>query len=553
MKDEIVGGVRTALWMLFGAMGFVLLIACANVASLLLARASSRSREFAVRSALGASRRRLIAQLLTESVLLSFSGGLIGAFLSAFCVRAIPRITGLDLPRAGEIQLDATVLAYALILSILTGLLFGLAPSLRISQADLIQMLRMTGVAAIHGASSRAFAGIGGRRGLLVIGQVALSVVLLIGATLLMRSVVRLRRVEVGFNPSNLLAVRVALPLARYDTDQKKTSFFQDLVSRVGSLPGVRSATAAMFLPMTGYVGTPVQDAGKTLLKLNERPIATLLIVAPDYFRTLEITLGQGRDFGLEDNAASRRVAIIDEATARRFWPEYPAGQNPIGQHLLIGGLKAEPAEIVGIVTNVHQNLEKSAWPETVYEPFAQNPQPSAMLAVRTMGDARALTKAIREQVQAIDRDQPILKAQTMDELLDEELGQRFLILRLLGSFAGVALVLALIGIYGAVSYSVAQRVNELGIRWALGAGQAQILGLVMRQGILLTLAGTSIGVGGAILLTRIMESLLFQVSALDPAIFAGIGLLFALMATGATYVPARRAMRIDPMTALRI
>jgi predicted permease len=411
----------------------------------------------------------------------------------------------------------------------------------------------MSGVAAIHGISSRAFAGIGGRRALLVVGQVALSVVLLIGAALLMRSVVRLRRVEVGFNPSNLLTLRVSLPLARYDTDQKKTSFFQDLVSRVGSLPGIRGATAAMFLPMTGYIGTPVQAAGKTLLKLNERPIATLLIVAPDYFRTLEITLRRGRDFALEDNASSRRVSIIDEATARRFWPDYPAGQDPIGQHLLIGGLKAEPAEIVGIVTNVHQNLEKSAWPETVYEPFAQNPQPSAMLAVRTTGDPLALTKAMREQVRAIDRDQPILKAQTMDDLLDEELGQRFLILKLLGSFAGVALLLALIGIYGAVSYSVAQRGHELGIRWALGAGHAQILGLVMREGILLTLAGIGIGVGGALFLTRILESLLFQVSAIDPITFAAIGLLFALMAVAATYIPARRAMRVDPMTALRI
>jgi predicted permease len=551
MKDEIVGSVRTALWMLFGAVSFVLLIACANVAGLLLARASSRSREFAVRSALGASRLRLMGQLLTESVLLSFCGGLIGALLAALALRAIPKITAVDLPRAGEIQLDSTLLVYAIAVSVLTGVLFGLAPSLRTSQPDLIQVLRLSGATA-QAVSGRAFAGIGAR-GLLVIGQVALSVVLLIGAALLMRSLVHLHRIEVGFNPANLLTLRVSLPLARYDTDQKKTSFFQDLVSRVQSLPGVRGATAAMFLPMTGYVGSPVQDAGKTLLKLNERPIATLLIVAPDYFRTLDIPLRRGREFALEDNHSSRRVAIIDEATARRFWPQYPAGQDPIGQHLLIGGLRAEPAEIVGIAANVHQTLEGSAWPETVYEPFAQNPQPSAMLAVKTVGDPLALTKAIRAEVRAIDRDQPILKAQTMDQLLDDELGERLLILRMLGSFAAVALLLALIGIYGAVSYSVTLRVPELGIRWALGAGQIQLLGLVMRQGIALTLAGIALGIGGAFFLTRVMQSLLFQVSAVDPLIFASIALLFTVMATAATCIPARRALRIDPMTALRV
>ncbi len=544
MQDEIVSGVRTALWMLFGAVGFVLMIACANVASLLLARASSRSREFAVRSALGASRLRLIAQLLTESILLSFSGGAIGVILAALSLRAIPKITAIDLPRAGEIHLDWTVLAYAIALSIFTGVLFGLAPSLRTSQPDLMQVLRTSGAAASHGVRGR---------GLLVIGQVALSVMLLIGAALLLRSVVHLRRAEVGFNPADLLTVRVSLPLTRYDTDQKKTSFFQDLILRVGSLPGVRSATAAMFLPMTGYIGSPVQDAGKPPLKLNERPIATILIVAPDYFRTLEIPLRRGRDFTLRDDGKARPVAIIDETTARRFWPEYPAGQDPIGQHLLIGGTSAQPVEIVGIAAHVHQNLENSAWPETVYEPLAQGAPPFAMLAVKTSGDPLRLTKPIREQVWAIDRDQPILKAQSMDDLLDEELGQRLLILRLLGSFAGVALLLALIGIYGAVSYSVTLRVHELGVRGALGARQWQLLGLVMRQGLSLTLAGVALGVGGALLLTRVMQSLLFQVSAFDPAVFAGIALLFTLMAVAATYIPARRAMRIDPMRALRI
>jgi predicted permease len=277
------------------------------------------------------------------------------------------------------------------------------------------------------------------------------------------------------------------------------------------------------------------------------------LIVTPDYFRTLEIPIQRGRDFTLQDDGKTRQVAIIDETTARRFWPEYPAGPDPIGRHLLIGGVNAQPVEIVGIAAHIHQNLENSAWPETVYEPLAQGPPPFAMLAVKTGGDPLRLTKPIREQVRAIDRDQPVLNARTMNDLLDEELGQRLLILKLLGSFAGVALLLALIGIYGAVSYSVTLRVHELGVRGALGARQSQLLGLVMRQGLSLTLAGIGLGIGGALLLTRVMQSLLFQVSAFDPAIFAGIGLLFALMATAATYIPARRAMRVDPMTALRV
>jgi predicted permease len=544
MKDEMVSGVRTALWMLFGAVGFVLMIACANVASLLLARASSRAREFAVRSALGASRLRLIGQLLSESILLSISGGLIGVFLAALTLGAVPKITAIELPRTSEIRLDWIVLAYAIALSVLTGMLFGLAPSLSPSRADLVRVLRGSGVAANQGVPGR---------GLLVIGQVALSVMLLIGAALLLRSVVQLRRADLGFNSANLLTLRVALPLARYDTDEKRASFFQDLLLRVRSLPGVHSATAAMFLPMTGYIGSPIQDASKPLLKLNERPIATILIVAPDYFRTLEIPIRRGRDFTLQDDGKMRQVAIIDETTARRFWPEYPAGPDPVGRHLLIGGVNAQPVEIVGIAVHVHQNLENSAWPETVYEPLAQGPPPFAMVAVKTGGEPLRLTKPIREQVRAIDRDQPILKAQTMDDLLDEELGQRLLILRLLGSFAGVALLLALTGIYGAVSYAVTLRVHELGVRGALGARQSQLLGLVMRQGLSLTLAGIGLGIGGALLLTRVMQSLLFQMSAFDPVVFAAIALLFSLMAIAATYIPARRAMRIDPMTALRV
>jgi predicted permease len=546
MKENLVSKVRPILWMLFGAVSFVLMIACANVASLLLARATSREREFAVRAALGAGRARLIGQLLAESVLLSSAGGVIGVLLAAWSLKAIPMLTSFDLPRAAGVRLDWMVLAFAAIISLGTGVLFGLAPSLSASQPDLIGALRGTGAAATK--RSPRLSG----RGLLVAGQIALSVVLLIGAALMMESVGRLHRVDLGFNPAQLLTANVSLPPTRYDTIQKKAAFYGALLERVKSLPGVRSATVAMFLPMMGYAGSPVQDAGKPPLRLNEKPIATVLVVMPDYFQTLHIPLLRGRDFNERDKDGSPRVAIIDESFARRFWPGYPHGEDPIGQHLLVGS-KVEPVEIVGVVRNVHQDFENSAWPEAFYLAFPQYAQASATLAIRTSGDPLTFTGTLRRQVLALDPDQPISAVKTMDELVDEEVGQRRLLVGLLGSFAGVALLLALIGIYGVISYSVTERFHELGIRWALGARQADVLRLVMGEGLALTLAGIAVGIGGAVALTRVMKSVLFEVSPTDPTTFAGIGMLFVLVALAASYIPARRATRIDPMTTLRV
>jgi len=551
MKDHMVADVRSMLWMLFGAATFVLLIACANVAGLLLARAASRSREFAVRAALGAARIRLIRQLLAESVVLALIGGAVGVLLAAYSLRAIPRMTAFDLPRAAEVHLDWLVLAFAAALSVATGVLFGLAPSLGASRPDLMGALRTSGVASATGP--RGLLASWNMRNLLLVGQVALSIVLLIGAALLMESVAQLRRVDVGFNPANLLTMDVSLPPVRYNTDQKTASFFRDLAGRVGSLPGVRAATAAWYLPMMGSAGTPVQDAAKSPLQLNQRPIATLLIVTPGYLHTLGIPLRRGREFTAQDTPDAQRVAIIDEALARRFWPAYPAGQDPVGQRLLIGGLTPKSAEIVGIAANVHQGLEGSPWPETVYEDFAQHPQKSAMLAVRTAGDPLALTRAVRGQVQALDRDQTVANVRTMDDLVEEQVGQRRLLTILLGSFASVALLLALIGIYGAIAYSVAQRTQEVGIRRALGARQSDILRLIVRRGFVLTVAGIAIGLLGAYALTRLMSTLLFHVSATDAVTFAGVALLFLVVALAASYIPARRATRIDPMAALRI
>jgi putative ABC transport system permease protein len=552
MKDDLVGEVRSMLWMLFGAVGFVLLIACANVASLLLARATSRSREFAVRSALGAARMRLIGQLLAESVLLSLAGGILGVLLAAWSLRAIPLITSFDLPRAGEIHLDWMVLGFAAVLSVATGILFGLAPSIGASRPDLIQVLRASGEAANQGTHRGFLAGLN-IRALLSIGQVTLSIVLLIGAALLIKSVSNLRGVDVGFNPSHLLTMQVPLPPLRYDTNQKRATFFEELLGRVGSLPGVRGAAAAMYIPMMGYAGTPVQDASKPPLLLNERLIATFWSVTPGYFRTLGIALRRGRDFTARDNADAPRVAIIDEALARRFWPAYPGGLDPIGQRLLIGGVNKKPVEIIGIAAHVHESLENGSWPESVYVSLAQNAPPFATLAIRTTGNPLSFTKAVREQVQALDRDQPIALVRTMDDLVEEQVGQRRLLVILLGSFALVALLLALIGIYGIIAYSVAQRTQEMGIRRALGAQQSDILRLVVGQGFRLALAGVAVGIAGAFALTRLMTTLLFHVAATDPATFIAVALIFLFVALAASYIPARRATRIDPTAALRI
>jgi len=548
MKDDLVQDVRSMLWMLLGAVGFVLLIGCANVAGLLVAQAASRSREIAMRSALGATRVRLIGQLIGESVLLSLLGGILGVLLAAWSLRAIPGMTAFELPRAQEIHLDWTVLAFATALSITAGVLFGILPALGASRSDLMRVLRVSGEAANEGVPR----GILNVHGLLLIGQVALSIVLLIGTVLLIESVSRLRGVAIGFNPANILTASVSLSPSRYGTNQKKALFFQELVRRVESSPGIRSAAASMFLPMMSYAGAPVQDAARPLLKLNERMIATFSIITPGYFRTLEVPMRRGRDFTERDKAGAQRVAIIDEALARRFWPAYPNGQDPIGQYLWVGGVNPDPAKIVGIVAHVHQALEKSIWPETVYIAFAQNSPAFAFLAVRTNGSPLAFASAVRQQVLALDKDQSISNIRTMEDLVDEQVGQRRLLVILLGSFAGMALLLVLMGIYGIIAYSVARRTQEVGIRRALGAQDGDILRLVVGQSLQLALAGVMVGIAGAFGLTRLMQSLLFHVSATDLATFGAVASLFLCVALVASYIPARRATRIDPATALR-
>ena len=552
MGDSLVANVRPMLWILFGAVGLVLLIACANVASLLLARASSRSREFAVRSALGAGRARLMGQLLAESLLLSAVGGAVGVLVAWWSLRAITRSTALSLPRSGEIHLDATVLFFTAAISVATGVLFGLVPSLRASRPDLINELRergATGSSTSHGGV-RLHA-----RGILVTGQIALSVVLIIGASLLMRSFARLLSVDRGFRSEQVLTAKIALPPVRYDTDRKRAEFFNQLVSRLEPAPGVVNAAALLSIPFTPLIRTNIKVEGRPPASEAEVEHAQLQSITPGYFRTFGVALRRGREFSARDNAAGAPpVAIINERFARRHWPAYPAGPDPIGQRLWEGADKAAGwMEIVGIVADVHERgLAIDAEPE-FYVPCMVHPPQTGFIALRSSGDPRGLAKLVRTEVLAIDADQPASDIRTMDEVIDSSLGQRRVTMLLLVSFAGVALVLAVIGIYGVIAYSVAQRTQEVGIRRALGAQQGDILRLVLREGLGMSLAGVILGVLAALGVTRVMERLLFRVSTTDPLTFTGISVLFVMVALAACLVPAWRASRIDPMKALRI
>ena len=466
------------------------------------------------------------------------------------------QVNALYLPGAGEIRLDGMVLGFTVALSIATGVLFGLFPSLRVSRPDLAAMLRESGAGA-SGAAARRGAFAGNARGLLVAGQIALSIVLLIGAALLMRSFARLRSVDPGFRPANLLTMRIALPLARYDTDQKREAFFRELLPRVEELPGVRGAAIALSLPTTNGIRTNIFGVqGRAPLDPRE-PSSFGLVqsITPEYFRTLRIPLKRGREFTAHDNTpGAPPVMMINESMARRLWPEYPGGEDPIGQHIAEGyDMAAGWMEVVGIVADIHEGgLASESAPE-FYVPCAVHAPRTVYLVARTAGDPLRLANAVRGSVLAVDHDQPVSDVKTMDAVLEGTLGQRRLTMLLLGLFAGVALLLALVGINGVTAYAVAQRTQELGIRRALGAQQADILRLVLKQALVLALSGAALGIGGALALTRVMKSLLFQTSATDPATLAGIPLLFVLVALAASYFPARRAARIDPMAALRV
>jgi putative ABC transport system permease protein len=553
LQESIVADVRLPLLLLSGAVGLLLFIVCANVASLLLARAATRAREFAVRSALGAGRSRLLRQLLTESTLLSLLGGALSLLLAWAALRGIRTATALDLPRSSEIHLDLGVLGFALSLSVLTGILFGLAPALSAFRRDLAAVLQGNPGISTGGRFRRhvprRFSV--GPRGVLVAGQVALSLILLVSAGLLLQSLARLYRVDPGFRPDHVLTMSVSLAPTQYDTDTKRASFYTQLVDRVEALPGVEHASVTFTLPTADWAGAPVRIAGRPELLLNQRPIAIIQQISPDYFRTLQIPLNRGRAFTIADNASAPGVAIIDESLARRFWPQYPRGENPVGQNLLIGSHK-QPLEIVGIAAPVHQEGRDTDPVPGFYVPNAQQPPQAAILVIRTKSDPSAFADIVRRTVLQLDHNQPVSEIKTLSAVLDASENQRRLMFALLGAFSVAATLLAVLGLYSVISYSVVERTREIAIRQALGAQRSSILAMVLRQGLGVALTGIVAGIVGAAGLTRLLSSMLFGVKALDPVTFMLAAMLFLMVALAASYIPARRAAAVEPMAALR-
>lgn len=542
LHQQAVGKVRTALLVLLAAVAFVLLIACANVANLLLARAAARQKEIAIRTALGASRVRLIRQLLTESVLLSLVGGTLGLLLSLWGIDVLLAISPGNLPRVEGIRVDGRVLAFTFVVSLITGIVFGLAPAVQASKPDLNDALKEGGRASSVGHNRF--------RGFLVVSEVALALVLLIGAGLMIRSFVSLLNVPAGLDSRNVLTVDVGLPRAKY-TGPQQAAFFQETIERVKSLPGVQSAGAVYPLPLSGAEeGSNFSIEGREPAE-GERFNAGPRWVSPGYFKVMGISLIAGRDLADQDSADAPRVLLINETMARRYWPN----EDPIGRRIgfdYVTNEKPNWRQIVGVVRDVkHTSLESASTPE-MYIPFPQFPSSFMTLVVRTEGDPLNYVSGVRSQVMSVDKNQPISNVHTMEQLLSNSVAERRFNMLLLGVFGVVALLLSAVGIYGVMSYAVEQRTHELGVRMALGAQTSHVLALVVREGMLLVLAGLGVGITAAFALTRLMSSLLYGVSATDPVTFAAIAVLLGAVALLACYVPARRATKVDPMVALR-
>lgn len=539
LQDQIVANARPAVFILSAVVGFVLLIACANVASLLLSRAVGRRKEFAIRAALGGSRAVLLRQLLHESVLLGLMSGIVGVALGAVGTRLLSTFGEVTLAGTADISMDFRVLMFTLVISIGAGVLFGLAPSLNLSKPDLNSMLRDEGRGtAGNRRRNRA-------RSILVVGQVALSTILLIGSGLLIRSFVRLHSVNPGFEPKDLLTMHVSL--RKYPQAAQSIAFYKAVLQRIDALPGVTASAISTALPMAPTHQTPVLFEGHPTVELGKRPLINIQQISPDYAKALGIPLIAGRTFTDHDDAQSPRVAIINQAAARQFWPN----QNPIGKRVWIGD-QVTPVEVAGVLANVHNvSLAAPPTPEVLL-PFTQLPWTFLCFDIRTSVEPHSLIATVRREVAVVDRDQPVNEINTGEELLESSQGKTQFMMFLLGVFSATALILAMIGIYGVIAYAVAQRTQELGIRMALGATKAHILRLVIGNGLILTLTGIMIGLAGSVAVTRLMATVLYQTSATDPITFAASAILFTAAAALASYLPARRATRIDPTDALR-
>ncbi len=544
LREIVVGDIRPALLVLTFAVGFVLLIACANVANLLLARAAARQKEIAIRTALGAGRWRVVRQLLTESVLLALAGGALGLLLAFLGIRLLLSLNENLIPRATEIGIDGRVLAFTFGVSLLTGVLFGLVPALQASKTDLHETLKEGGRSGA--AHTRRWL-----RGSLVVIEVTSALVLLIGAGLLIRSFRRVQEVNPGFNPDKMLVMQLSLPNTKYKEPAQIDGFFHKVLQEIAALPGVKSAGISSSLPMSGMSSSgSFTIEGRTVPPGQMSPWGNRWAAGASYFQTMNIPLIRGRYFDDRDVVDAPGVAIIDETMARKFWPN----EDPIGKRITFEGGQTNPRwrEIVGIVGHVKQRGLDGESPVQYYFPHRQRPSSNAFLVVRTASEPQSLTGAVRSVIQSADKELPVFKVTTMEQMVADSTSQRRFTTILLSVFALVALILASVGLYGVLSYTVAQRTHEIGIRMALGAGAADVKKLVVRQGMTMVAAGVVLGLAAAFGLTRLMATLLFGVRATDPLTFVLLPLALALVALIACYVPARRATKVDPMVALR-
>jgi predicted permease len=548
LRDQISGELRPALLILFGAVAFVLLIACANVSSLLLARAATREREIAVRTAMGASPWRIARQLLTESVFLALIGGGIGVALAVWGANVLLAASPENLLELRSIPIDWRVLAFAAGATLLAGLLFGFLPSYLSAHSGISETLKEGGRGSSAGKQRRA------ARGAFVVAQMCFALVLLVGSGLLIRSFIRLVGVDPGFDASHLLTFKVSLPSSKYGTDQARLVFFGQLLDRISRLPGVRSVSMNSFPPFSGLgSATGVHVLSQPERSLMDLPVAAVRVVGPDYFQTMQIPLRTGRTFSEQELTEERHVVIINQT----FVDQYLKGMNPLGQKAVIymkslEESKNSPSEIIGVVGDVRQMGLDTPPEPTVYWPHPELVLSEMTMVVRATNDPLALVAAVRNELQQMDPEQPMAAIATMDQLLSGSVSRARFTMLVIGVFAALALVLASVGIYGVIAYSVTQRTQEFGIRMALGANRRDILRLVLGQGTRLTLLGIGFGIVAALIVTRLMATLLYGISATDPLTFTGVALLLAIVALAACYLPARRATRVDPNVALR-
>jgi putative ABC transport system permease protein len=539
MHEQIVGDIRPVLLVLLAAVAFVLLIACANVANLLLSRAASRQKELALRAALGASRPRLVRQMLTESVLLAIMGGALGVLLAYWGIHALIAFAPDNIPRLNEIKIDPRVLLFTFGISLLTGIIFGLVPALQSSRPDLNDALK-EGARGSSGGNRLV-------RNLFVVAEMALAFVLLIGAGLMLRSFSQLHQVKTGFETENVLTMRVQLPSAKYGQPQQRAEFFKRAEERLAALPGVKSVGAISYLPLTGLATSTSFNLASKPLPPSESPATEVRPITPGYFTAMGISLLKGRAFDERDGANSR-VVIINETLARKFFP----GQDPIGQQLIVRWEPDFVDEIIGVVGDIKETALEQEPNPAVYWPHPREPYQFMNFVIRSAIDPASLTAAATREIHALDPDQPVADVRTLEQVVAKSIARPRFNTLLLAIFAGVALVLASVGLYGVMNYSATQRTHEVGIRMALGATRTDIMKLVVGNGMMLTVIGIGLGVAASLILTRVMASLLFGVTATDVPTFLGVSAVLAAVALIANYIPARRATRVDPVIALR-